>query len=111
MVGATEGYQPRPLVPASDRVRWEDVETAMTNTARRSFVGISGYEVAADRVVGSAILADGQRGTVTAERSAAGAISFRAQLGALPDPRRDRAFERDCEVELRRLGALRRPQP
>lgn len=111
MAGAAAGHDARPLLPAADGVRWTDVELAMTNVARRSFVGIKSYDRTDNAVVGSTILADGQRGTVTAARDASGAISFRAQLGTLPDDRRDRGFEQDAAKELRRLGAIPRPQP
>lgn len=111
LVGAAAGHSPRPLVPAAGGVRWSDVELAMTNVSKRSYVGVQAYDRTENAVVATTILADGQRGTVTAARDASGAISFRAQLGTFPDERRDRAFERDAGTELRRLGAISRPQP
>ena len=110
MAGAAAGHAARPLAAAADGVRWSDVELAMTNVARRSFVGVEAYDRTENAVVATTILADGQRGTVIASRDALGAISFRARLGTLADDRRDRAFELDAAKELRRLGAIPRPQ-
>lgn len=110
MTGPTAGYQARPLVPAADGVRWEDVEMAITNVSKRSFVGVTAYDRTADRVVGSTVLADGQRGSVVAERGAKGAIAIHAKLGTFADASRDRSFEEAVSAELRRLGAIRRPQ-
>lgn len=111
MSGVAQGQQTRPLEPAKDGVRWGDVEMALNNVARGSFVGISFYERTDRTIVGSTVLPDGQRGTVIAERDPAGAITIAARLGPLADERRDRAFEQDAAKELRRLGAIRRPQP
>jgi hypothetical protein len=111
MTVTTAGYQARPLLPAADGVRWDDVEMAVTNVSKRSFVGVAAYQRTADTVVGSTILADGQQGTVTVRRGAEGSITVGAQLGTFPDEARDRAFTDAVTKELRRLGSIKRPQP
>ena len=111
MTVTTAGYQARPLLPAADGVRWDDVEMAVTNVSKRSFVGVAAYQRTADTVVGSTILADGQQGTVTVRRGAEGSITVGAQLGTFPDEARDRAFTDAVTRELRRLGSIKRPQP
>ncbi len=111
MAATAAGDRARPLLPAADGVRWDDVEMAVTNVSKRSFVGIAAYRRTADTVVASTILSDGQQGTVTARRGADGVIGISAQLGTFPDESRDRGFADAVSVELRRLGAIKRPQP
>ena len=111
MTATAAGYPARPLVPAADGVRWDDVEMAVTNVSKRSFVGVAAYERTADTVIASTILADGQQGTVTVRRGSDGGIRIGAQLGTFPDESRDRGFADAVSEELRRLGSIRRPQP
>lgn len=111
MLGPAAGHPARPLVPASDGVRWSDVPMAIRNVADASFVGVRSIDTAADRIQANTVLEDGQAGSVAAVRDASGAIGFECRLSTFPDAKRDGAFDAAVRKELLRLGAVRRPQP
>lgn len=111
MLVATEGYRPRPLVPAADGVRWGDVPMAIRNVADASFVGVRSIDTSGDRIEAHTVLEDGQAGSVAAVRDASGAITFECRLSTFADAKRDGAFDAAVRKELLRLGAIARPQP
>jgi hypothetical protein len=108
MVAATAGHAARPLQEAPAG-RWSDVPMAIRNAARAHFAGVRSFDTSGDRIVASLALEDGQAGTVTATRDAAGTVSFECSLGTFPDAGRDQAFLASLRAEFARLGRLRRP--
>ena len=104
------GYQARPLVPAADGVRWSDVKMAILNVAERSFLGVPSIKVTDALVTAVIVSADGQRGSVRVTKGAAGEIVAEVQLGTFADPKADGAFAQEFDREMRRLGAITRPQ-
>lgn len=110
MRAPTAGYQARPLVPAADGVRWSDVRMAILNVAERNFLGVPSIKVTDALVTAVIVSADGQRGSVRVTKGAAGEIVAEVQLGTFPDPKVDGAFAPEFDREMRRLGAIARPQ-
>ena len=110
MRAPTAGYQARPLVAAADGVRWSDVKMAIRNVAEQSYLGVQSIEATDALVTAAIISADGQRGSVRVTKGAAGEITAQVQLGTFPDPRADGAFAQGFDREMRRLGAIARPQ-
>ncbi len=110
MRAPSAGYQARPLVPAADGVRWSDVKMAILNVAERSFLGVPSIKVTDALVTAVIVSADGQRGSVRVTTGAAGEIVAEVQLGTFADPKADGAFAQEFDREMRRLGAIARPQ-
>jgi len=110
MRAPSAGYQARPLVPAADGVRWSDVKMAILNVAERSFLGVPSIKVTDALVTAVIVSADGQRGSVRVTKGAAGEIVAEVQLGTFADPKADGAFAQEFDREMRRLGAIARPQ-
>lgn len=104
------GRPTRPLQAAPAGVRWSDVPMAIRNVASVTFHGVASVAEAMDEVDAVTLAGDGQRGRVRATRDAGGAVRLDVQLGTFPDAARDGAFARALEAELRRLGAIPRPQ-
>lgn len=104
------GHATRPLVAAAPGVRWSDVPMAIDNVASVGFLGVLSSAATADRVEAVTVSADGQHGIVVATRGADGAVTFAVRAGTFAEPARDDALARALDRELRRLGAIRRPQ-
>jgi hypothetical protein len=103
------GVATRPLVAAADGVRFSDAPMAIRNVAGRSTVGITFVQQTDVACLARTVLPDGREGEVCVDRAADGALAVRARLAAAGSPQ-DEAFARDVLAELRRLGAIKRPQ-
>jgi hypothetical protein len=103
------GVATRPLVVAADGVRFSDAPMAIRNVAGRSTVGITFVQQTDVACLARTVLPDGREGEVCVDRAADGALAVRARLAAAGSPQ-DEAFARDVLAELRRLGAIKRPQ-
>ncbi len=110
MRAAAQGYAPRPLVTAPDGVRWSDVTMAIRNVADKQFLGYVSAESTADQCTVWVQMPDGQDGTIVARRDAGGRITATARLGVLGEPKQEQEFVVAFDAELRRLGAIARPQ-
>lgn len=104
------GHPTRPLVSAAPGVRWSDVPMAIDNVASVRFLGVLSTSVTPDRIEAAIVSADGQRGSVVATRGPGAGVAFAVRAGTFADPARDDALTQALDRELRRLGAIRRPQ-
>jgi len=109
MRGPAEGVPTRPLVAAAGGVRFSDAPMAIRNVAGRSTVGITFMQQTDVACIARTVLPDGREGEVRVDRDADGALAVHARL-ADAGSAQDDAFSRDVLSELRRLGALTRPQ-
>lgn len=107
---AGAGVPVRPLVAAQNGVRWSDVETAVRNVADRQFLGVFGAESRADVFTAGLQTEDGQPGSVTVRRQADGRIVAHADIGIFSNFAKEQEFESAFDAEMRRLGAIPRPQ-
>jgi hypothetical protein len=103
------GVATRPLVVAADGVRFSDAPMAIRNVAGRSTVGITFVQQTDVACLARTVLPDGREGEVSVDRAADGSLAVRARLAAAGSSQ-DEAFARDVLAELRRLGAIKRPQ-
>ena len=103
------GVATRPLVAAADGVRFSDAPMAIRNVAGRSTVGITFVQQTDVACLARTVLPDGREGEVRVDRTADGSLAARARLAEAGSPQ-DEAFARDVLAELRRLGAIKRPQ-
>lgn len=110
MRAAGAGVPVRPLVAARDGVRWADVETAVRNVADVQFLGVYGVESKPDVFTAGLQTEDGQPGTVTVRRQADGRIVAHADIGVFSNFTKEQQFEAAFDAEMRRLGAIPRPQ-
>jgi hypothetical protein len=82
---------------------------AIRNVAGRSTVGITFVQQTDVACLARTVLPDGREGEVRVDRTADGSLAARARLAEAGSPQ-DEAFARDVLAELRRLGAIKRPQ-
>jgi hypothetical protein len=82
---------------------------AIRNVAGRSTVGITFVQQTDVACLARTVLPDGREGEVRVDRAADGSLAARARLAEAGSPQ-DEAFARDVLAELRRLGAIKRPQ-
>lgn len=109
MRGPAEGVPTRPLAAAAEGVRFSDAPMAIRNVAGRSTVGITHMQQTDVACTARTVLPDGREGEVRVDRDAGGSLAAHARL-ADAGSAQDDAFARDVLAELRRLGALKRPQ-
>jgi hypothetical protein len=110
MRSAGAGVAVRPLVAAQNGVRWSDVETAVRNVADTQFLGVFGVESKPEVFTAGLQTEDGQPGSVTVRRQADGRIVAHADIGIFSNFAKEQQFEDAFDAEMRRLGAIPRPQ-
>lgn len=103
------GVPTRPLTAAAGGVRFSDAPMAIRNVAGRSTVGITFMQQTDAACLARTVLPDGREGEVRVDRAADGALTAHVRLAGPGSPQDD-AFARDVLAELRRLGAIKRPQ-
>lgn len=110
MRAAGAGVAVRPLVAAQNGVRWSDVETAVRNVADKQFLGVFGIEAKPEVFTAGLQTEDGQPGSITVRRQVDGRIVAHADIGIFSNFTKEQKFENAFDAEMRRLGAIPRPQ-